>query len=191
MSRYLTLYIYALLMMSSGGAIILLIQSPFELMLQTFFMLIMLSAFFTGITAYKYRADQIPLNYHGLHAIGLLIYSLSLLIFASDASIFFNISIFYLLYYGLAELIFGLQMLLQKDQMLFRIIAIRIDLGFLIAITAVGLYISIDKYINLTNANKIVGLLFIACGVNLFFFKTVLIKLYQKENVLTLADTII
>lgn len=178
-------------MIVSGAALILLIQSPYDLLLQTFFILTMLSAFFSGITAYKSKAEQIPLNYHALHTIGLLIYSVSLMMFASDAKNFFNISIFYLLYYGLAELIFGLQMLLQKDKMLFRIIAIRLGIGFVVALTAVGLYISIDKYIHLSNAFKIVGNLFMACGINLFFFKTVLIKLYQKENVLTMADAVI
>lgn len=191
MTKYVTLYIYALLMIISGIALIGLIESPFRLMLETFCTILILGAVFSGITSYKCNRNQVPMNYHALHGVGLLVYSIALLMFAQEQIQFFNITIFYLLYYGIAELIFGLQMLLQKDKMLFNIIAVRLIIGFVIAVTAVGLYISLDHYINLMNANKLTGLLFILSGVNLFFFKTVLFKLYEKENIFTMTDAVV
>jgi hypothetical protein len=191
MTKYNALYLYAFLIIISGGVIVLLVEGPFELLKETFFITILLSAIFAGFTAFKCAPNQVPLNYHALHALGLFLYGLSFMMLAKDLSNLFQISIFYLLYYGLAELIFGLQMLLQKDKMLFRIIAIRLSIGFFIALSAVGLFISIDKYINLTQAFKVIGVLFMLSGVNLFFFKDVLKKLYQKENILTNADAIV
>jgi hypothetical protein len=178
-------------MIISGIALIGLIESPYRLMLETFCTVMILGAVFSGITSYKCNQNQVPMNYHAIHALGLLVYSLALLMFAEEVTQFFDITIFYLLYYGIAELIFGLQMLLQKDKMLFNIIAIRLVIGFTIAIAAVGLYISLDQYIKLNNAIKVTGVLFILSGINLFFFKTVLLKLYQKENIFTLTDAVV
>ena len=191
MTKYNALYLYAFLLIISGGVIVILVESPFELLQETLFITILLSALFAGITAFKCAPNQVPLNYHAIHALGLLLYALSFMMLAKDLSNLFQISIFYLLYYGLAELIFGLQMLMQKDKMLMRIIAIRISIGFIIAISAVGLFISLNKYINPIAAFKVIGVLFMLSGLNLFFFKNVLYKLYEKESVLNVADVVV
>lgn len=167
------------------------IHTPYSFWSETFLIPVLLSGIFACVTAFKFKADQIPLNYHAIHAIGLLLYGFSFRLLSNDATDFFRITVIYLLFYGIAELIFGLQMLLQKDRMLFRIIVIRMVIGFITALSAVGLYISLDKYIDLTSAIKITGVLFIVGGLNLFFFKSVIFKLYKKENVLTFSDTIV
>ena len=182
---------YAILLMISGFVLIGLVETTYKLLSETFFFTIILSAAFASVTAFKCKQDQVPLNYHALHAIGLLLYGLSFLILAQDFDKFYLYTIFYLLYYGLAELIFGIQMLLQKDKMLFRVIVIRLAIGFTIAITAVGLYISLHKYIEMKNAIKVIGGLFILSGVNLILFKTVLKSLYQKEQHLSLVDAFV
>lgn len=191
MTKYNTLFIYAVLLMISGFVLIGLVEGAYKLLSETFFFIIMLCVVFASITSFKCKPDQVPLNYHALHAIGLLLYGLFFMMLANDLQKFFQFTIFYLLYYGIAELIFGLQMLLQKDKMLFRIIAIRLIIGFTIAIVAIGLFISLDKYVNLINALKIIGVLFMLSGVNLFFFKSVLMKTVQKENNLKLNDALV
>jgi uncharacterized membrane protein HdeD (DUF308 family) len=191
MTKYNALFMYAILLMISGFVLIGLVGSSFQLLSETFFFTIILSAIFASVTAFKCRPDQVPLNYHAIHSIGLALYGLSFLMLAKDKETFYLFTVFYLLYYGIAELIFGIQMLLQKDKMLFRIIAIRLIIGFVISITVIGLYISLNKYIELDNAIKIIGVLFILAGVNLIFFKTVLKSLYQKEHHLTFTDAFI
>jgi hypothetical protein len=191
MTKYTALFMYAILLMISGFVLIALVESSFNLLSETFFITIILSAAFASVTAFKCKPNQVPMNYHAIHSIGLALYGLSFLLLAEELETFYLYSIFYLLYYGIAELIFGIQMLLQKDKMLFRVIAVRLGIGFVISLTAVGIYISLNKYIDIINAIKIIGVLFMLAGVNLIFFKTVLKSIYQKENSLTMADAII
>jgi hypothetical protein len=191
MTKYTSLYIYALLLMVSGFVLLGLVESPYKLMTETFFIVILLTAAFAGITSFYCKPYQVPMNYHGMHAIGLLLYGISILMLTEDLEKFYVFTVFYLLYYGIAEIIFGLQMLLQKDKMIFRVVAIRLAIGFFIALTVVGLYISSGKYVNLINAIKMIGVLFILSGINLLFYKDVLKKLYQKENIITKADAIV
>ena len=191
MNKNATLYIYTMLLMISGIILIAMVQSPYTIFINTFFITILLSGLFALVAAYNHRSYQVPLKYHALHAVGLLIYGIAVLTLTEDLNHFFFITVFYLLYYGLAELVFGLQMLLQKDKMLFRIIVVRLALGFSVGLVVVGLFISLDKYVNLTNSIKIIGALFIVTGINLFIFKEVLKKLYQKDHVLTKEDTVV
>ncbi len=191
MSKYNALYIYAILLIISGFVLIGLVESSYKLLSETFFFTIILGALFASVTAFKCKSDQVPLNYHAIHSIGLALYGLSFFMLAKDLQTLYLFSVFYLLYYGIAEIIFGIQMLLQKDKMLFRIIAVRLGIGFVISLTSVGIYISLNKYIDIINSIKIIGVLFMLAGVNLFFFKSVLKSLYQKEVGLNMADAIV
>jgi hypothetical protein len=53
-----------------------------------FFITIILSAAFASITAFKCKPNQVPMNYHAIHSIGLALYGLSFLLLAEELETF-------------------------------------------------------------------------------------------------------
>ena len=109
MTKYQALTIYAILIMVTGFILMLLSIYPTRLIQYVVALGMLSSAVFAFLIAYKSKNMTIPLHYHRLHAIGMVIYGFAILFFANDVQKFLNITIFFLLYYGMTEMIFCFQ----------------------------------------------------------------------------------
>jgi len=175
MNKYQSLFTYSILILITGISIFVFEFGPSQPIQYAVSMGMLASAFFAFITAYKTKNQQIPSKYHLVHGLGLAAYGLAVLFFSTSIPKFLNISALFLLYYGLTELIFGMQLLMMKDKLSFEILIIRLVLGFIIALGAV-LNLG-QSYNDQTLALMGTGTVLIICSINLLLFKTVLKKM--------------
>ena len=183
MSRNLSLTIYAILIVITG--IILLLRGQYAVLsfdnnpsndryaaTYPVSILMLLSAGFAAYTAFQSLDFKLALKYHGLHAFAMVFYGIAVLFFATNLQRFLDITTFFLLFYGISEIVFCFQLLLLRQKsMSSLIIGIRIFIGFFISLGAVSVLASF--YSDPNTSVLISGIVFIFCGINLTLFRTV------------------
>jgi len=178
MNRYQALAIYAILIIATGVILISLAYFPSRVIQYAIAVTMVASAVFAFLTAYKSKGLQIPLKYHGLHAIGMTIYGFAVLFYASDIERFFRLTTFFLLYYGISECIFAMRIFSMRLQNInTNIVVSRLVIGFVIALGAV--IVIATATINQNQALLFSGIVFIFSGINLILFKKVLKRLAE------------
>ena len=184
MTRFQSLTIYAILIIITGIILVLRGQwlvnsySNFSLYVNHYpitysvAFLMLISSAFALYTADKSRNFKPAFKYHGLHAIGMLVYALAVLFFVKDLQVFLNVTTFFLLYYGISEIVFCFQLLvLRQNNINSQTVFFRIVVGFLIALGAI--LVLAMFYTDPNKALLISGVVFIFSGINLMAFKTV------------------
>ncbi|MDZ4756842.1 MAG: DUF308 domain-containing protein [Bacteroidota bacterium] len=179
MNRYASLAIYGILIIITGIVVLTVAYNPTYSIQYIVGIGMLLSATFAFVTAYQSRHIRVPLNYHALHAVGMVVYGFAILFFANNIESFFNITTFFLLYYGITEVIFCLQILMLKDNVSLQTDIIRLILGVFVALGAV--FIISTTYFDYSKALTVSGIVFIISGINLILFKTVVKKLDKSK----------
>jgi hypothetical protein len=136
---------------------------------------IFLSAIFAFITASKNKEFIIRLKYHGLQGAGMLVYAIAILIYASTFEKFITVTMVFLLYFGVSEIIFGFQLMQYKRKISTTVIALRMITGFVMAVGAVAIFAS--SFLNKNNSLLLAGLLIALSGINFILFANALKKL--------------
>ena len=175
MTKYQSLTIYGILMVATGIILIALSYNPSQTMQYSVALTMLFSSAFAFWATYQSRNIPSSMKYHGLHAIGMLVYGIAILFFATDIQKFFGITIFFLLYYGIAEIVFGFQLLMMKQTFISpQGIGIRLFMGFFISLGAI--IVLATSYVDQNQAILVSGLVFILSGINLILFKSILKK---------------
>jgi len=173
MTKYQALTIYAILVIATGIVLSSLAYYPIRAIQYIVALGIFSSAAFAFLTTYKSKNSQIPMNYHALHALGMVIYGLAILFWANDINTFFEITVFFLLYYGMTEIIFCFQLLMTKQWNInWHVMVFRFFVGFFIDIGA--MYILAIHNVDENKALLASGAVFIFSGFSLLVFRTVL-----------------
>lgn len=134
--------------------------------------LMLLSAGFAAYTAFQSFDFKLALKYHALHAFALVVYGLAVLFFANNLQKFLDITTFFLLFYGVSEIVFGFQLLLMRQKTISsQIVVFRLLIGFFISLGAVSVLASF--YSDPNSAVLISGVVFVFSGINLILFRTV------------------
>ena len=87
MTKYQSLTIYGILMMVTGVILIALSYNPSQTMQYSVALTMLFSAAFAFWATYQSRNIPSSMKYHGLHALGMLIYGVAILFFATDIQI--------------------------------------------------------------------------------------------------------
>ena len=178
MTRFQSLTIYAFLIILIGTLVVSLSFRPSDVIqfLVGFGMFII--SLFAGITAYKCKKLNVPSTYHLLHSIGFAVYGIVILFYADSSDKFLTSTSFFLLYYGITEIIFSFQLsMLKKANMNFKIVIFRLVIGLLIGVGSfIIIMISTKSH---RDALLTSGIVFVFCGINLLLFRTVLKNLKE------------
>jgi len=160
-------------MMATGIGLMALIYNPLLAIQNIVGSGMIFTALFAAITAVKCKNLQIPLKYHSIHALSMLVFGLAVLIFASDFKLFFTMTSSFLMFYGIAEVIFSFQIVMLEQKNVHQtIVIVRFIIGCFIALGAV--LILVTSFFNQNNAITVAGIIFIFSGLNLILFRTVL-----------------
>ena len=175
MTRFQSQVMYGLLIVVTGAIIALLSYNPSRTIQYVAAAGIFLSAVFAFITAAKNKNTEIRLKYHGLQGAGMLVYALAILIYASTFEKFITITMAFLLYFGITEIIFGFQLMEYKRKISMPLIVLRMITGFLMAVGAVIILAIafLDKNMSLLVA----GILIALSGINFILFANATRKL--------------
>ncbi len=184
MSRNLSITVYAVLIIITG--IILVMRGQYSVLSYdnyslaggrypvTFIVAIvmLLGAGFAAFTAFQSIDFKLALKYHALHAFAMLVYGTAVLFFAVNLQKFLDITIFFLLYYGISEIVFCFQLLLMRQRSISsRIVGIRLFIGLFISLGAVSVLATF--YSDPNKAVLISGVVFVFSGINLMLYRTV------------------
>ena len=175
MTKYLSLQIYGLLIVLAGLSLILFQYFFLQINIQFVSVCILVSAAFAFLTAYKSKHKQSRFKYHRIHAIGMVIYGVAILLPAFYSLKFIHLTTFYLIYYGVVEMIFCFMLFNLKSVLGLEILIIRLITGFIIYIVASLLLF----YINMNKSYVVIGdgILFIISGLQVIFYLPIVKKL--------------
>jgi hypothetical protein len=184
MNQFKYLNVYAVLIILTGAVLMILAYIPGIAIKYCVSAGMALSALFAFLTAYKSRGLPQPLRYHILHAIGMLVYSAAILLWGYDVQHFFSITVLFLFYYGIAEMLFCVQLAALEKYVSIKVVLGRLIMGLLIAIGAILMFFTISVNTNTTLA--IGGFVLAASGCSLLHFKTALVKHIAKKKPYTM-----
>ena len=173
MTWYKSMTLYAFLIIATGVVLMALAYFPGRAIQYLVAAGILFSAVFAFLTAYHSQNMTIQTNYHWLHGFGMAIYGLTILFWANDIQKFSAITAFFLLYYGMAEMIFCFQLLMRNQKYISaQVIGFRLLIGFFIAIGAV--FTLATAYFDRNQSLLAAGAVFVFSGVYLLVFKSVI-----------------
>ena len=95
MTRFQALSIYAFCIILTGVILLILAYNPSRAIQYMVAVGMFVSAVFAFIMAKKSKDFQIPLKYHGIHAIGMLVYGLAILFYTTNIQLFIETTTFY------------------------------------------------------------------------------------------------
>lgn len=174
MNRYQAVIIYGVLIVINGLILMALSYNPSKIIQYSVGIAMILAAIFAIISSRKSKDFQIPMKYHAIHAGGMMAYGLAIFFLAIDIELFFNITTFFLLYYGIIEIIFCLQLFILKTRIPLYVNVIRMIIGLAIAIGAV--FVLAATEVDLSIALIASGLTFTFSGIILIIFNNALMR---------------
>ena len=179
MNRFQSQILYGFLISVTGIFLLLLSYQPSRIIQYNVAAGMFLSSFFAFVTANKSRGSEIPLKYNWLLGVGMFAYALAILIYGSTFNRFITISMAFLLYFGITEIIFGFGLMAYKKTISLQIIVSRMIIGLLMTIGAVlilGIAV-VDKNTSLLVA----GILIFLSGVNSIMLANAMRKSSRHE----------
>jgi hypothetical protein len=175
MTRFQSQVTYGVLIFITGAIIAYLSYSPSGTIQYILSVGIFLSAIFAFITAAKNNDSVIRLKYHELQGAGMFAFALAILIYASTFEKFITVTMVFLLYFGLTEIIFGFQLMQYKRKISTTIIALRMITGLLMAVGAVA--ILARSFLDKNSSLLLAGILIALGGLNFILFANAIRKL--------------
>lgn len=173
-------YIYGAIIIFQGLFLLFSEYTTFETIKFTSGITLIVGAVFSFLAASYRQMKPVTYFYHTIHALAMLAYGVSILIFANTIGILLNLSAFLFLFYAFSEIIFCNWLLNLKNKVVYKILMVRISLALLVG---VGAIVIMNYYI--TNDAKILGgygLLFILIGVNIFLHVPIMKASELKES---------
>ena len=175
MNRVQSQVMYGALIAITGAIIAFLSYTPSRAIQYVLSAGMFLSAVFAFITAAKNKDSIIRLKYHELQGAGMFAYALAILMYASTFEKFITVTMAFLLYFGLTEIIFGFQLMQYKKKISMSIIALRMITGLLMTVGAVA--ILARSFLDKNSSLLLAGILIALCGINFILFANAIRKL--------------
>lgn len=180
MNRFQSQVFYGVLIGVTGVFLLLLSYNPSRIIQYGVAAGMFLSCFFAFVSANKSKASEVPLKYNWLLGVGMFAYALAILIYASTFDRFIIITMGFLLYFGVADIIFGFGLLAYKKSIHLQVIVVKMIIGLLMAIGAV-LIIGLayfDKNISLLVAGSLIFL----SGINFIMLADTVRKIASLKH---------
>ncbi len=172
MTKYQSLIVYGLLTVMTGTVLLIFEFNASPSIRFPVALGILSSAVFAMITAVKSKNLQVPFKYHGMHALGLTAFAASILILGTDVLKLLNITAFFMLFFGITELIFGMQLLMLKASISLPILIFRLVIGFA---QGLGSIVILQlSYLKQSDALLGSGIGLVVAGISIISFKTIL-----------------
>lgn len=176
MNKHFPIYLYGAILVFLGFFLIFSEQLPFHIIRITLGLSSIVGAVFAFISALARNRQQVAFSYHEMHALAMLVYGISILLFCNTFETIIPFTAFLFLFYAVSELIFSNWLFNLKQKIVFRVLAIRAILGLLIGIGAV-VALSVTKL-----TLQLFGTMFILVGINVIMYVQVMKVDLTKPN---------
>ena len=180
MNRFQSQALYGVLIGVTGVFLLLLSYNPSRIIQYGIAAGMFLSSFFAFVSANKSKASEVPLKYNWLLGVGMFAYALAILIYASTFDRFTTITMAFLLYFGVAEIILGFGLLAYKKSISLQVIVVKMIIGLFMTIGAVLIIVLayFDKNISLL----VSGALIFLSGINFILLANAVRKIANRNN---------
>ncbi|MCP9768730.1 hypothetical protein EGI22_12460 [Lacihabitans sp. LS3-19] len=168
MKKFLPIYIYGSIIIFEGIFLVLSKDISFLTINHTTGFLLIFGAIFAFVAAFSRQRKQIQFAYHELHALAMLAYGLSILIFCNTIEKVISLTEFLFIFYMLSEVIFCSWLFNLGQKVVFKIIIIRLLLGIAVGIGSV-LVLNQSAF-----QLEGLGILFLLVGINILLYVPVL-----------------
>lgn len=164
MKKYLPIYLYGSIIILVGIFLLFSENSSFQIIKITLGISLIVGAIFAFITAFSRQRQQVQFAYHEMHALAMLVYGISLILLCNSSEKLIAFTSFLFIFYAFSEIIFCNWLFNLAQKVVFKILAIRALLGFLIGI---GTVVAMN-YTEFTI--QIFGAMFILVGINIILY---------------------
>lgn len=124
----------------------------------------MVGAVLSFITALTRRRKQVQFAYHEMHALAMLVYGISIVLFCNSFEILIYYTAFLFVFYAFSEIIFCNWLFNLSQKAVWKIVAIRAFLGLAVGFGTFAAMSFIEYTL------PVFGLLFIIIGVNIILY---------------------
>jgi hypothetical protein len=164
MNKYLPISLYGYTLMICGVVLFFAENSNFEQTKNIIGIGFIIGALLAIISAFSSQRKQVQIAYHELHALTMLVYGVTILVFVSSLENLVSLSIFLFVFYSFSEIIFCNWLFNLTKKMNYKVLIVRLLIA---AIVGLGSIITIF-YPRWTF--EIFGLLFILIGLNIMLY---------------------
>ena len=164
MNKYLTIYLYGYILMISGVVLFFTENSNFEQTKTIIGFGLIIGALLAIISAFSSQRKQVQFAYHEMHALTMLVYGVTILVFVNSLENLISLSIFLFVFYTFSEIIFCNWLFNLTKNINYKVLIVRLLIA---AIVGLGSIVTIF-YPNWTF--EIFGLLFILIGLNIMLY---------------------
>lgn len=176
MNKFIPVYAYGVLLVFSGVFLILSAAYTFGMVKWTLGVTISLGAVVAFIAAFTRKRSQVQFAYHEMHALAMLVYGLTVLLYCKSFDELISVSVFLFFFYAFSEIIFCNWLFNLAKKVVIRIVVVRLFLGLAVGVgTIVALN---DKEYSI----QLFGLLFLMVVVNIMLYVPVMKQTNEVSN---------
>jgi hypothetical protein len=164
MNKYISIYFYGAIIILVGFFLLLSEYYTFKTINTSIGIALTIAAFFAFSAAFTRYRKQVQFAYHEMHAVAILVYGVSILLFSHSLEILKSFTAFIFIFYTFSEIIFSNWLYNLGQKVFNKIVFIRFLLGLAIGFgTAIAM--SFTDY-----TLEIFGVLFILVGLNIMLY---------------------
>lgn len=168
MNKYIPIYLYGAIIILEGIFLMLSKTSAINIIQPTLGITLTIGGILAFIAAFSRQRKQVQFAYHEMHALAMMVYGVSILLFCDTYDKIIFLTSFLFIFYAFSEIIFCIWLFNLAQKVSFKILIVRVLLGFAIGIGTVFAM----NYSDFTL--EIFGVLFIMVGTNIILYVPVM-----------------
>lgn len=183
MKKYFPIYLYGAIIILEGIFLQFNEYSTFNIIKLSLGISLTIGAILAFMAAFSQQRKQVQFAYHEMHALAMIVYGISILVFSNTFENLISFTGFLFMFYSFSEIIFCIWLFNLGQKVVYKIIIVRFLLGL-----ATGFGTIAAMYF-FSSTLKGFGILFIMVGINIMFYVPVLkgkdrseVKLADNEH---------
>lgn len=164
MNKYLPIYLYSIISILVGIFLIFSKNSTFNMINVTLGITLTVGSILAFVAAFSRQRNHVQFAYHELHALAMLVYGISILVFCDTFEKLISFTAFLFIFYAFSEITFCNWLFNLEKKVAYSILFIRLSIALG---TGVGTIVAMH-FLNITL--EVFGLLFIMIGINIVLY---------------------
>lgn len=174
MTKNFSVSLYGSIVLFVGVFLLLSGKTSFETVRFTLGIALCLGAGLSFLSALSLKRKQVEFAYHELHAMAMLVYGLSVLLFANKMETLISFTSFLLFFYAFSEITFCTWLFNLGRKMIHKILIIRLALGLMVGSGVV--FIMSYHEAHEENTLEGFGFLFLLIGTNILLYVPIMVE---------------
>ena len=164
MKKFIPIYLYGAIIILEGFVLSFSKNTSFDMIRFPLGIGLIFGALLAFIAAFSRKRKQVQFAYHEMHAMAMIVYGISILLFCNTIDKLISFTAFILIFYSFSEIIFCNWLFNLGQKVVYKILFVRLILGLGIGIgAAISMYFTDYTIVGF-------GILFIMIGINIILY---------------------